>query len=134
MKKSNPDHMRDYDRMLFSEGVISLFWAIIHDKRKRGKYTLQNVSDSAGIDKAKVSRDFSGTPNWQLNTMVDYGSALGVDLEIRARDRTTGRIITSSGPLSTPAIGSGGVRVTSGQDPSLKLIRLGDGDPQKRSA
>lgn len=94
--------MRDYDRMFFSESVISLFWAVIKDKRKRGKFTLQSVADAAGVDKSKISRDFSGAPNWQLNTMVDYASALGIDLEIRARDRQTGAIITPSGPVESP--------------------------------
>jgi hypothetical protein len=100
--------------MLFSESVVSLFWAVIKERRKSGKYTLQSVADAAGVDKAKVSKDFSGTPNWKSNTIVDYAGALGVDLEIRARDRTTGAIITPSGPIESTMVLTGSGVQTAG--------------------
>lgn len=100
MSKTNKtEYVRDYARAFFSESVVSLFWAVINDRRRTAKLPLQAIADATGIDKAKISRDFNGSPNWRTSTMVDIGNALGVDLEIRARDRATGVVFTPAGPI-----------------------------------
>lgn len=97
MVSDHKKRLQTYDRALFSESVMSLFWGVIRERKKSSKFTMQSVADGAGMDKGKVSRDFSGTPNLTFNTAVDYANALGVDLEVRARDRQTGTIYTSRG-------------------------------------
>ena len=97
MAQDQNERLRAYDRALFSESISSLFWGVIRERRKHGKFTNQSIADAAGVDKAKLSRDFSGARNLTTHTIVNYASALGVDLEIRARDRETGAIFTSRG-------------------------------------
>ena len=128
---SEPDMLRDYDRSLLKSSLLSLFWAVISDRRGRGKYTLQQVADSVGTDKSVVSRWFAKPPNWRLDSVSDVASALGLDLEFRARERATGRIFSPSGHVDAAVVGSGGVKVTSAQGPSLKLIHLGYDDPRR---
>jgi transcriptional regulator with XRE-family HTH domain len=98
MKRTEAD-FRDYDRARIKSGLFSLFWAVIADRRKHGKYTMKEFADAVGRDKSAVSRWFSDPPNYRLETAADIASALGVDLEFRARDRATGRMFTPSGPL-----------------------------------
>ena len=90
--------LRDYDRGLLKSGLTSLFWAVIMDRKRRGKYTMLDVARATGKHKSAVSRWFSSPPNWRLETVADIASALDLDLEIRARDRATGQIFTASGP------------------------------------
>jgi hypothetical protein len=102
MKKSPMvKRLAEYDRVLFAESVVGLFWAAIKERRKSGKYPLQALADATGIDKGKISRDFSSAPNWRLSTVVDIANALDLDLEIRARSRETGQTLTPSGPVIT---------------------------------
>lgn len=103
-KMNNDAYARSYRKAFFSSSVVSLFWALLNERRKAGKFPLQQIAEKTGIDKAKISRDFSGNPNWTIATMVDIGDALDVDLEIRARDRKTGQIFAPSGPISSAAI------------------------------
>lgn len=98
MKRTEAD-FREYDRTRIKTGLFSLFWAIISDRRKSGRYTMKEFAETVGRDKSAVSRWFSDPPNWRLETAADIASALGVDIEFRARDRATGRIFTPSGPL-----------------------------------
>ena len=98
----NEAHLKTYDRTLFSSSVVSLLWGVIKERRKHEKFPLKALADATGIDPAKISRDFSGEPNWRLHTAVDIASALDMDLELRARHRKTGMVFTASGPVSSP--------------------------------
>jgi hypothetical protein len=101
-KMPDEAHLKAYDRVLFAGSVVSLFWTAIKERRKHGKFPLKALADATGIDPAKISRDFSGEPNWRLHTAVDIASALDLDLELRARDRKTGMVFTASGPIAGP--------------------------------
>lgn len=122
-RNSTEEALRDYDRALIKSGVVSLFWTAIADKKRRGKYTLQNLADALGKNKSTVSRWFSKPPNWQLETIADIASALDMDIEIRARDRSTGRIFTPSGP-EAPIVTLGKIVQPSGTGPSSSALRL----------
>lgn len=103
MMTSTEAELRDYDRARIKAGLFSLFWAVISDRRKRGKYTMKEFAAAVGRDKSAVSRWFSDPPNWRLETAADIANALGIDVEFRARERATGRIFTSSGALDASA-------------------------------
>jgi hypothetical protein len=116
--------IKTYNRTLLGHALVSLFKAAIRERRKRGKFALQELADAAEIDKAKISRDFAGSPNWRLSTVADVAEALGLDLEITARDRATGIIITPAGPRS--AHGQVGVHIkTSTTKSDVPKIEIG---------
>lgn len=66
-------------------------------RRKRDKYKLQSLADAMKRDKSEVSRWFSKPPNWQLNTISDIANALDLEIEIRARERSTGVVYAPYG-------------------------------------
>jgi transcriptional regulator with XRE-family HTH domain len=78
-----------------------MFWSIISERRKKNGFALQTLADALGIDKSAVSRWFSGTPNWTMNTVSDIANVLDVEINISGRDRRTGQIFTASGPVET---------------------------------
>lgn len=94
--------LRDFDREMLRSSLVSVFWAVITEKKKRaGGYKLQRLADALGINKSTVSRWFSYLPNWEANTISDIANALDVELRIVAQDRTDGRIYTPSGVVPT---------------------------------
>jgi hypothetical protein len=98
-QKISPE--REYDRGLLRSKLVSLFWAVITERKKEpGGFPLQRLADNLPADKAQVSRWFNGLPNWETDTIADIGSVLGVDIQITARDRRNGRIYSASGVLS----------------------------------
>jgi len=100
MKSNNKDAMlREYDRNLLRGALTSLFWGVIMARKKRGRYTMQDVADAIGKDKSAISRWFSTAPNWRLDTVADIASALDLDLEFQARERSTGAVFTTSGQV-----------------------------------
>jgi hypothetical protein len=100
--KTKEQRLLEYDRAMLRSAFVSLFWAAISDRKRRGKYTLQMLADKLGTNKSSVSRWFSkDPPNWGIDTISDVASALQLDMEIRARDRITGAVFTSSG-IATP--------------------------------
>ncbi len=105
-KTDSEKTLRDYDRGLLKSGLTSLFWAVVQDRKRRGKYTMLDVARAVGKDKSAVSRWFSSAPNWRLETVADIASALDLDLEFQARERTTGRIYTASGVAMPSGYGS----------------------------
>lgn len=95
-KQTNPrlDRLWEYDRGMLRSAFVSLFWAVI----KARSLTLQWVAEKLGIDKSAVSRWFSGQhPNWTSDTIADLAHALDLEIEITARDRTTGIIYAPHG-------------------------------------
>lgn len=100
----NKDQMKVYDQEMLRSAVASLFWGIITERRKDGPLTLRSLADELGIDKSAVSRWFSdGAPNWEMNTVADIASALGVDLVVQAVERSTGRIYSATGIIDPQA-------------------------------
>jgi transcriptional regulator with XRE-family HTH domain len=102
-KKDDPKFVMAYDRALFRSAILSLFWAVISDRKKRGGFTFQSFAKKIGSTKHEVSRWFSGDPNWTLNTIASIANALDLDLRIEAVERSTGRVFTSSG-IKAPQI------------------------------
>lgn len=98
-KKSDGDFDREYDRGMLRSELVSLFWAVIAERKKEsGGFALKQLADALGVDKSQVSRWFNGLPNWEANTMADIAGALDVDLQFIARDRRDGRVYTAAGP------------------------------------
>jgi hypothetical protein len=96
--KNKEQRLLEYDRAMLRSAFVSLFWAAISDRKRRGKYTLQMLADKLGRNKSGVSRWFSkDPPNWSIDTISDVASALGLDMELRATDRAAGTVFTSSG-------------------------------------
>jgi transcriptional regulator with XRE-family HTH domain len=119
MKKSD---VKEYDRLMLRAAVVSVFWSVITDLKKRRSYRLQELADEIGVDKSAVSRWFSGhNPNWTLNTISDIANALNVDVKIVAIDRRTKMIIhTPQGPQSEV------VPTTTGSFSSHQIVYSGD--------
>jgi transcriptional regulator with XRE-family HTH domain len=96
-KKDDPRFLRAYDRDMLRSAFVSLFWAVITERRKRGTYTLLQLAKALGANKAEVSRWFRGQPNWTVGTIANIAGALDVDLKIEAVDRATGQVFTPAG-------------------------------------
>jgi hypothetical protein len=122
MKRTKPKRRRllEYDRAMLRAAFVSLFWGAITEHKRRGKYTLQMLADKLGRNKSGVSRWFSrNPPNWGVDTISDMANALDLEIEIRATDRITGRVFTSSGILAAAQTSS-----------ISQPIRVGAGVPQ----
>lgn len=101
-RKSDPKLLLAYDRGMLRSAFVSLFWGIIMERRKRGAFTLIALAKLLGTNKGEVSRWFSGSPNWTLNTIAAVANALNVDLRIEAIDRTTQQVFTPAGLVQNP--------------------------------
>ncbi|MFM9862464.1 MAG: helix-turn-helix domain-containing protein [Micropepsaceae bacterium] len=89
--------LRDYDRGMLRSAFVSLFWSVVSERRRRGDFTLQALAKKIGRDKSAMSRWFSGTPNWTLDTIADLAGALDLELRVEARERTTGMVFGARG-------------------------------------
>ena len=112
---SKTEFDREYDRGMLRSELVSLFWAVISERKKEPcGFALQQLADKLGVNKSQVSRWFNSTPNWEANTVADIAAALGVDLQIVARDRHDGRMYSSSGlfvgvvSITTTTVSQGG--------------------------
>jgi transcriptional regulator with XRE-family HTH domain len=95
--KSDPKFLRAYDREMLRSAFVSLFWAVITERRKKRGYTLVQLAKQLGTNKAEVSRWFRGQPNWTVGTIANIAHALNVDLRIEAVDRASGEVFTPAG-------------------------------------
>jgi transcriptional regulator with XRE-family HTH domain len=110
IRKSDPKFLRAYDREMLRSAFVSLFWAVITERRKKRGYTLVQLAKQLGTNKAEVSRWFRGQPNWTVGTIANIANALDVDLRVQAIDRFSGQIFTPAGvQASTPSRVSEGV-------------------------
>ena len=99
MDRAASRDVRAYDRAMLRAQFASLFWAAIMEKRKSGKFTLASLAKALGKNKGEVSRWFSGdAPNWTLGTIAEVAYALDLQIHVEARDRSTGIVLTASGP------------------------------------
>ena len=97
--------VRAYDRAMLRAEFASLFWAAIMEKRKSGKFTLVGLAKALGKNKGEVSRWFSpDAPNWTLGTVAEIAYALDLQIHVEARDRSTGMVLTASGPKGVQPI------------------------------
>lgn len=92
--------LRLYDRAMLRSMFSSLMWSAIMGKRKEHKLTLVGLANALSVDKSVISRWFAGRtrPNWQVNTIADLAHVLDLEIEVTARDRSTGIIYTAAGP------------------------------------
>lgn len=96
-KRTDPKFESAYKRATLRAAFVSLFWAVISERKKRGGFTLQALAKAIGSTKHEVSRWFNGDPNWTINTVANIAHALDLELTIQARERTTGLIFTPAG-------------------------------------
>jgi Helix-turn-helix len=114
--KRKERRLREYDRAMLRSAFVSLFWAAIYERKQRSKYTLQMLADKLSKHKSGVSRWFSkDPPNWSVDTISDIANALDLEIDLRAADRITGKVFTSSGILS-PVQASSRLQQIEGRD------------------
>jgi transcriptional regulator with XRE-family HTH domain len=90
--------LRSYDRAMLRSAFVSVFWAVISERKKAGKFTLKSLADKLGIHKSEPSRWFTEKrPNWSINTISDIAGALNVEFILRVRDRETEQIFAPHG-------------------------------------
>jgi len=110
-KQSKETRLRQYDRLMLRSAFVSLFWTAITERKRRFKFTLQELARLVGTNKSAVSRWFRASPpNWTIDTIADIAGALNLELTIEATDRTTGTKFSASGPVAQSAITSRQVR------------------------
>jgi len=121
MMMTDKKFARDYDRLMLRAACVSLLFSGLQFRKKREKtFGLSALARAAGKDKATLSRDFSGSPNWRLDTIADIAGALNLELRMSAVDRATGVLIGNTGeaeacythfePIirTTPLVGNSG--------------------------
>ncbi len=96
-KKNDPKFIMAYDRGMLRSAFVSLFWAVIQERKKAGGFTLVSLAKKLSTNKAEVSRWFSGDPNWTVNTIASLANVLDLEITIQAKERATGRIYTPAG-------------------------------------
>lgn len=111
--------MRAYDSGMLRAAFVSLFWACITDQRKRGPFTFQQLAKDLNVNKGEVSRWFNGEPNWRLSTIASIADALDLDIQVIARERSTGKVFTSSG-LQSSGMGAAPETTTKAPKPDSK--------------
>jgi transcriptional regulator with XRE-family HTH domain len=94
--------LRNYERGMLRAAFVSLFTAIMAERRRRGDLTQQELAKKIGRDKSAISRWLSGSPNWTLDTIADLAGALDLELRIEVRDRMTGQVFTPTGGQASP--------------------------------
>lgn len=99
-RKTDPKFVRSYVRGMLRSAFVSLFWAVITERRKKG-FTFLALAKLLGTNKGEVSRWFNGDPNWTINTIASIADALNVEVRIQAVDRDTGVIFTPIGVLQS---------------------------------
>ena len=102
MTTTDKKFTRDYDRLMLRAAYVSLLFSGLQFRRKRDKtFGLSALARAVGKDKATLSRDFSGSPNWRLDTIADIAGALNLELRVSAVDRATGAAIGNTGDAET---------------------------------
>jgi transcriptional regulator with XRE-family HTH domain len=127
-RKSDPKFLRAYDRAMLRSAFVSLFWAVISERRKKVGYTLVQLAKELGTNKAEVSRWFRGEPNWTLGTIGNIAHALNVELRVEAVDRVSGEVFTPAG-IQHPAAREVRQRETSASSPlnPVEITRMPKG-------
>jgi DNA-binding phage protein len=100
-KTNDPKFERAYYRAMLRSAFLSMFWAVITERKKQG-LTLVSLAKAIGSSKHEVSRWFKGDPNWEINTIAAIAHALKLKLQIQAIDEH-GNVYGSSGLQPNPA-------------------------------
>jgi transcriptional regulator with XRE-family HTH domain len=127
-KTDDPKFERAYYRAMLRSAFLSMFWAVISDRKKQG-LTLVSLAKAIGSSKHEVSRWFKGDPNWTLNTIAAIAHALKLTLRVQAVDEH-GNVYGSSGlqsmatktPIATSGVIPKPVNVTR-NPPGSSVIR-----------
>jgi hypothetical protein len=109
-KTDDPKFEKAYYRAMLRSAFLSMFWAVISDRKKQG-LTLVSLAKAIGSSKHEVSRWFNEDPNWTINTIAAIAHALKLTLHFQAVDEQ-GNVYGSSGLQYSPAknsIASSGV-------------------------
>lgn len=94
---------RDYARAMLRSEFVSMFVsALKFRKQRQPEFGVVALAKTIGKDKATLSRDLGGSPNWGLDTVSDLANALQCDLLVELVDRETGARIRATGPV--PAV------------------------------
>jgi hypothetical protein len=118
-KKSKSKQLREYDRHMLRSAFVSLFWGVIADRRKRGKFTFQELANAVGTNKSVVSRWFSKPhPNWRVDTISDIAGALNLEILVQARDRLKGTIYTPHSVQTSPRLVANQVPIVTESEPT----------------
>src|SRR3990167_3564404 len=102
MKRNERDRMRQYDRAMMRSAFVSLIWSVIAWRLKQASgFQIKKLVEGTARDKEEVSRWFSNPdrPNWTMNTFADIAAALDLEIEVTARERSTGRTFASHGHI-----------------------------------
>src|ERR1700742_1983013 len=103
--KSADITVSEYDRDVLKSSVVSLFWNILSYRKRESGFTLTDLAAKIGVHKSAPSRWFGNDrPNWEENTMADIANALGVELEVYARDKKTGVRFAPYGAMRSESI------------------------------
>jgi transcriptional regulator with XRE-family HTH domain len=100
-KADDPKFERAYYRAMLRSAFLSMFWAVISERKKKG-LTLISLAKAIGSSKHEVSRWFNGDPNWTLNTIAAIAHALKLTLRVHAVDEY-GNVYGASGLQSAQA-------------------------------
>jgi DNA-binding phage protein len=98
--RTDPAFLRSYDRQILRAKVQSMFWGVIEARKRAGRFTLQQLADTLGVNKSTVSRGFSEPQNWTIDKVSDMAAALGVDLMVEARDIASGAVYAPEGMVA----------------------------------
>jgi DNA-binding phage protein len=117
-KTDDPKFERAYYRAMLRSAFLSMFWAVISDRKKSG-LTLISLAKAIGSSKHEVSRWFNGDPNWTINTIAAIAHALKLTLRVQAIDEQ-GHVYGASGlqcvptkaPIATSGVMQNPVNVT----------------------
>lgn len=118
---------REIGREVYRSSLLSIFWAVIQARKRRKEgFRIQSIADHLKVDKAVVSRWFSGRPNWRANSVSDIAEALNIELRITAYDRTDGTMYGPSGKIvSTPTSTSENIVVKGHEDTVTSTLSSG---------
>jgi len=116
------EFLADYRRGMMRSSFVSLFWNVISYKKEHGGFSLKCLADKLGVHKSIPTRWFSADrPNWTANTIADIAGVLGVDIEIRARDRATGILFAPHGVIQTSVMSAQQTESEPSKEPSRSL-------------
>ena len=126
MTSTHSDFDVQYGRLVNRSMFQSLVWAVISERKRNGGFSLQQLADALDIDKSNVTRWFKSPPNWTLDKVYDIATALGVELDIQARERATGKVFTPTGTIHVAMSASQTVNVPHAQDTTTGVVRMTD--------
>src|SRR6266478_5771827 len=116
-KTDDPKFERAYYRAMLRSAFLSMFWAVISDRKKSG-LTLISLAKAIGSSKHEVSRWFNGDPNWTINTIAAIAHALKLTLRVQAIDEhghiygSSGQSVPTKAPIATSSVPQKPVIVT----------------------